>query len=532
MKKNQIKFFLFPFVLTLVLCSCRKEKTSWSSNWAAPLINDTLTLKNLVNDSTLSVNSNNFYEVDLTRTIANFKLPDIVKIPDTIINHDYHLSSGSINVTPGYNIVNQIEEHELEMQGVELKKIRVKEGKIILTVKNPLPTIVNFTVKLPGVTLNGVDFTENYSVAAANGASPGVQSSELDISGFWVDLQGENGNSFNVFQSQMIIQTDPNGPTVTLSASHIFKIEANFKGIKMDYARGYFGNKLLTDTITTTLDFLNIVESGNADLPETYLKFDISNGMKLNANAKITHVSNTNKSGNTVNLTSSNINSNILLNGATGSWGNISNANHTIEFTPLNSNLEQYLENLGSQHTIAYQIQLNPFGNTSGGWDEIFPDSKLQVKVHAELPLAIGADDLTLIDTFDIDLSNDGKNVDFESGMFVLDVTNAFPLEGELTLFLLDQNNQLMHTIYASDKIKSSVYGTAGNDGIMKLKSNLNIPFSEAVLNDLNLIKKVALKVKLNSPNAISNISEQVNIPANAFLSTKLKANLKIKTSL
>ena len=76
-------FTVFLFVLMLV--SCKKEATSWDTDWVVPIVNDTLSLKNLQNDSTFFVNGNSFYEVDLTRTLLNIGINEIVAIPDTFI---------------------------------------------------------------------------------------------------------------------------------------------------------------------------------------------------------------------------------------------------------------------------------------------------------------------------------------------------------------------------------------------------------------------------------------------------------------
>ncbi len=103
------------FVTGVLLSSCRKEKTSWESDWVVPLVRDTLSLTELENDSTLSVDGAYNYTVDLTRTLANIRLIDSLTIPDTTIVQDYVLAVSSITVPPGYTIVNQIEEHEINM---------------------------------------------------------------------------------------------------------------------------------------------------------------------------------------------------------------------------------------------------------------------------------------------------------------------------------------------------------------------------------------------------------------------------------
>ena len=49
-------------------------------------------------------------------------------------------------------------------------------------------------------------------------------------------------------------------------------------------------------------------------------------------------------------------------------------------------------------------FQINPGGNVSGGYDELFPNSRLKVNLKATMPLSIGVNDLIIKDTFDLKL--------------------------------------------------------------------------------------------------------------------------------
>ena len=75
-------FILLTF--TLLLSSCKKENTVWETDWSAPVINDSLSLNNLVNDSTLE-NVSGYYFVNLERTLLDRGVNDVLVIPDTTI---------------------------------------------------------------------------------------------------------------------------------------------------------------------------------------------------------------------------------------------------------------------------------------------------------------------------------------------------------------------------------------------------------------------------------------------------------------
>jgi hypothetical protein len=525
--------FLIPLLFTLLVVACKKEKTTWGSDWVVPLVNDTLDIKQLENDSTLGTTSNGFYTVDLSRTVLNIGLSDLLEVPDTSIVQDFVLAVPSINVPPGYTIVNEIEEHQINIPGAQLKRIRVSSGVIRVKVFNPVATICFFNVQLPGVTKNGQVFSQNYSVPAAIGGQPGIATAELDISGYTLDLTGVNGNLYNTLQSMMVITSDPAGGSILITNQQVFKVEAKFENIRMDYARGYFGQRSFTDTTNYVLNVLDVYESGALDIPGSFVQIEIENGIKISAKARITSVQNTNALGNTLALSSPQIGNDILIDQASGSWNTLTNSVTQLEFTPTNSNLEEYIENLGKDHQLGFGIYLNPWGNVSGGWDEVFPNSRLKVKVKAQLPLSLGMDDLTLRDTFNIDLKQDKNLTHVESGELVLNATNAFPFSGKLQLFFLGENGAVLHTVNPIEKVESSVYGVLDPiTGLKKKQSQVAIPLGISVINDLDLIKKVVVRVKLDTPDELTGNNVLQPIPAGAFMAVKLKANFRLKAVL
>ncbi|NCA21827.1 MAG: hypothetical protein EBS86_11915, partial [Crocinitomicaceae bacterium] len=204
-----------------------------------------------------------------------------------------------------------------------------------------------------------------------------------------------------------------------------------------------------------------------------------------------------------------------------------------LNFDENNSNIKNYLENLGSNQTIGYKLQLNPWGNTSGGNDEIFPFSKIKLKVKAQLPLALSTNGLTLKDTFDLNLEQDLSKTHVESGVISLNATNSFPLSCDAVLYLMDSTNVILHTVVANSQISSSLMGAIDNiDGLYKKKSKVDFILNEAALKDINKIKKVMVEASFNTPNPSNGINELQSIPLGAFLAVKLNVKLNTKIIL
>lgn len=530
-----MKYIVFSVSFLLILFSCKKEKTVWNSDWTAPIVNDTISLNKYVNDSTLAVSSSGYYEMDLHRSLIDISLASLVALPDTTITKDFSIAFSSFVVAPGTSFVNSVEENSMNVPAVELKKARLNKGYIDIKLQNPVAAKVIFTIKLPGVTKDGIDFEQSYTAPSGSMSSPGIVEGTVDLSGYFMDLTGVSGGSFNKLQSSFTVKTDAGGPTVTMTNSDVTKISATLRDIKIDYARGYFGNRIISDTTETTIDILSKITSGLIDLSSTNLNFTISNGFKIPAKATLTVISNENSSGSIVPLTVTpssifQFGEPFNIDPATGDWTTIANSVKTINFNGLNSNIESYLENLGAKQKIGYSIQLNPWGNTSGGWNEIFPNSHLKVSIDASMPLLIGADGLTIRDTFDFSVKQNTEKTHVVSGELILKATNAFPMSGKISLNLLDVSGKIIATVDGSEILQSSLYGgTSSGSGVQTCLSEIHFLLSAETLSKLETIKKVSIMAEFNTPNPSSGLSEQVLIPEGAFLGVKLKGAFKLE---
>ena len=258
MKKTIVLCFLIGLV------SCKKEETAWNIDVEAPLLHDTLSLKNWVNDSTLT-ETNGEIEIDVTRTLLDIGLSELIKIPDTSVTQLFSPIITLNNIPPGTTFVNAVEEHSVDLDDIQLKNIRVFDGRVKVKVYNPLGTKVLFKVQMPGVTQNGVMFEQNYSVEPGSVANPTVKEEWLELSNYQIDLRGVSGLEYNILQTKLSLTTDPNGVPVSISSAYDFKFEASLTDIKVDYAKGYFGSKVFSDVADFNIDFLSKITEGTLD---------------------------------------------------------------------------------------------------------------------------------------------------------------------------------------------------------------------------------------------------------------------------
>lgn len=487
------------------------------------MINDTLSLSNLVNDSTLTETGGG-YVVDLKRSLFNVDINDLLTIPDTTISANYTISFAFINVPPNYDFVNQSEEYALDLEGVELREVVLKNGYIDVKVSNPAGTKAFFNVKLPGASLAGTSLDETIIAPAGSNTDPGVVTSSFDLKGYKLDLTGIAGSVRNSLRTDVKVTSDPDGPTVQMTNGDITKVDVTLRDVEVEYAKGYFGDRVFSDTTSLPLDVFNMIESGTVDLPQSTVKFEIENGVKVGASGLLTKVNNTNNAGSTVDLTHPQIGNTFFVDPALGSWDNLAPSSKIIEFNAGNSNIESYLENLGNTHEVGYKIQLNPWGNVSGGTDEIFLQSRLKVNLLANMPLAIGMDNLSVIDTFAFSLDQDPNKTHVTKGELLLKTSNAFPFSAGIELILLDEQMNPLHTVAGTSPINSAQFGALNPSlNLMVADSDLKFVLSEAVLEDISKVAHIMVRAVFNTTNATTGLSEQMSIPAGAFLAVKLR---------
>jgi hypothetical protein len=519
---RKILFILLTF--TVLLSSCKKENTVWETDWSAPIIDDTLSLANWVNDSTLS-EVGGFYALDMRRTLIDRNVNDFLAIPDTVIKKTFGISFAFISVPPNYTFFSDESENDMGFDDVELKQIIAGEGFLDIVVKNPIGTKASFTITLVGVKKDGVEFSQTILADAGTIANPGIVSKTLDLSGYSFDLTGVNGNKRNILTSRVTVTSDPAGPVVTVTNADIVKVDVGLRGMTIDYARGYFGNRIVSDTTDFQLDIMKLVQSGTIDLPASTIKFKIENGIKVGATGFISMLRSENSAGNIVNLAHPQVGTAFNMSPATGGWnGTLTPSVKEIIFNSINSNMEAMFENLGSKYTAGYKIEMNPWGNISSGSDEIYPDSRLKVKVEALMPLAMGANALVIRDTFAVDLSQTSENVRVTKGELMLKAKNAFPISADVKLVLLDANKVPLHTILGTDKINSAEYGAIDPSSGLKVKtSDIKFDLSNAVVADLDNVKYIIVQSQFDTPNASTGVNEQFQIPVGAFLGVKLR---------
>lgn len=527
-----MKIIYFLLFISIAFSSCRKNKASWDADYVIPLINDSLSLGNYVNDSTLGIDNANHYQMNLKRELFRFDLNSELNIPDTTVVSNFS-SPLSINVPPGVAIINDAQEKDFAIDNVELSEVYLQNGQIKVVVYNPYSTKIFCDVVLPTTKKNGMVVTDQLIVEAGSIANPTVGTKTIDISYCTMDLKGVLGNSFNKMAYQISIKSDPTGVAVTTTPSHITQVETKIQNLKIMYAKGYFGNVVQSDTVVVDVEALRKWVGGSIDIDEVDLELSLTNSIKAMGRINIKEISTSKDNGLTTVLSSGQINVPQNINSATGAWSTLTASSHHFLFNSNNSNIEEFLENAGPTITVIYDFELNPLGNITSSTNEIFPQSEVKLDLNLDMPLNIGLSDFNLRDTLLVNLSSYQSQLDRAiRAKITANVENGFPIVASVDLVVLDAFNVPVLTISNGNEVMSASNGIPNAQGVPTTKSELFWDLSKEDLMKLKTGKKIVINGLFNTTDPVGNQGTPVQIMENSFFGAKILLNLTYQNQL
>lgn len=499
--KSNIYYKVFLVCLSVVLIfSCKREgPTTWDSDVFVPIAQGRITLQDIVPDSVISYDENCLWHLILSEELTDFDLDSLVQIPDTTIKRGFvvPIVGGPFVIPAGQLIIDEAENNLLNIRDVELREVILESGFMEYSIKSYIDGYLLCNYNIPGVTLNGIGTSIITTTEPSIGDVPFIQNGVIDLSEHNIDLTGETGFMFNRIFTHLTIAPAANAPTPTsVSGSDSVVVELKFVNAVVRYARGYFGYHEYE--LDKSIDFTDQVNfpTGSLNLDQALMKLKITNSVGADAQIQFTSLSNLNSStGESVVLNFSPLYQPINVTRAFDNGGNIQPTIVEYVMDQDNSNIDVFIENLPDFFVMEADITVNPLGNVTDGNDFIYTDDPLKATLDLDIPLTIGAQNLTFTDTLSIsealDLSADGH--------LQLYVNNAFPFSAMCDLFLIDHDGLLVDAIMSYGIIKSAV--ETNTPGItIPVESLIDMPIDDYLIDHFNPDNRVLIRVRFDTP--------------------------------
>ena len=409
-------------------------------------------------------------------------------------------------IFPEQQLTETFKEHTFDLNGPQIEEVGIKEGTVSINVLSTLPN-GKMIYNIPSLKKNGAEFTSG-DIIIPEATNTNLTSFDFNFEGFVLDLTGEEGrlggDTVNTIYTESYTFIDYTGTLETINHTDSFYSFIDFD-LTPEYAKGYMGQ----DTIEiksqeNNLDIFNNINATNIELEEVKIKLKIENYIGADFQIELIELRGKNDNTNSeVNL----INNEIL------NINRASLSNNSLPIEKTTSELlipaEELINILPDKITSSANIYLNPNG-PSVLKDFFYPEYSIEACMSIEIPLSLIAENLTFTDTTEVNLPNsDEYNIE----KVYLQIDNGLPLEANLKLILLDENNIVIDTLLNNEKI---IAGQVNEDNIVTNISSTTISID---YDDFQNIKKMI---------SISSFTTQ---PTNHFINIYSHYNLGITLS-
>ncbi|MBL4706709.1 MAG: hypothetical protein JKY54_19420, partial [Flavobacteriales bacterium] len=368
---GKMRRLLCCLIIILALASCKKEATTWTSEFASPIAYTTLDIGNIIGDTNLIVNPDSTVNLLIEREIYRLRVDSLFQTPDTTISEIHKITSPiTLTVSPGFTFLSEPEETTYNIPGAELKYFMLKSGRLNYEILSYVDGPTIDSIIITSATKAGVTFSQDLHIAASDGVTPVIVTGSVDLTDYEFDLTGSDGLKYNTLLSKVSATLDPSyGSTVSISQADSIRINITFEDIVPKRALGYFGNDFIDVPLdSVAIPFMDRIVAGTIDLDQISLDLIITDGLGVDKQIIISQINSISSAG-SVGLVHSSIGSSINLTRPSKSGWIVSPEYRTESFTNASSNLDAFIENLPNEISYALQFQINPLGDVNNHGD-------------------------------------------------------------------------------------------------------------------------------------------------------------------
>ena len=445
--------------------------------------------------------------------------PVLINYNDAVITTITISDIGITNATaifPEQQLTETLKEHSFDMGGAQIKELGIKSGTVTIYVLSTLPN-GKMIYNIPSLKKNGISFTSG-EMLIPEATDTYLTAFKFDFQGYVLDLTGQDGrlggDTINTIYTEAYTFIDSTGKLETINYTDSFYSYVEFD-VTAEYAKGYLGQ----DTIkfgpeTKEITLFNKINADIFNLNKADLKIQFDNFIGADAAIQINDFSTSNS--NTTVLAGIDQNGNSII----GYNFSIDRATLSGNGLPINQSTteiiidaDEMLEILPNRINTQATFYINPNGQASTD-DFLYPEYPIKTSISIEIPLSFIAKNLTLIDTTEINISN---QEDLEIDQLFITIKNGLPLDANLKLVLLDNKNLVIDTLLTGTTI------LAASTDVNNLVNQINTTSIQMDYTNFNNVKKLISIASFNS----NPINEFISIYSDYKLDVTLSAEFK-----
>jgi hypothetical protein len=527
--------FALIFLLCVGLFSCYKDRFAlnkletggtWSPDMAAPLINSTLTLKDILDDydhDNLFVTSGTgFLTLVYTNNVFSQKAEDILVINDQNMNTSFQFSvTGTLPV--GLDVTAPVYQTSYSFvmpNNAIIDELDLKSGSFNFSITSPdLNCDATVQVNIPSATLGGTPFNQAiYFTAGSTAVQP------LSLAGYKILLDNTGGN-VNRLNINYTVTLHGNGSTN--NSPYNINMGESFNNLKFSKILGDFKQipfVLSEDTIAIRIFSKNIHGMIDFADPKVHMIAYNSFGMPIRININSFKATSGWNSPYEVTLTGTGIPSPWNIN-APSVIGQVIQTQFDLDRN--NSNIWDAIAISPQKFLADFSGLSNPAGGISSNF--ALDTSRLKVDAQIEIPLYGKAWDFVLGDTNELDLGDNLDKVEFMT--FRIHTLNGFPVEAIQQMIFLDSLNHPIDSLLTPEQQTMTPAPTNGSPDYRVTSPVMKVTETTLYKDRITLLqncKKMFIRTKLMTTNyASSPVKFYSDYNVNVRIAVRVKFNIE-----
>lgn len=429
---------------------------NWQPDWALPILNSNLTLKNIVQSNTsVTEDAEGVYSLHYSGDLFEAKAADYIKIPNQNYNTPNIVQTVTIPTASFLGSVSQTTSNNFtytDASGAQLAYLNMKSGNVSVTLNSTFKQNVTATITFPKALKGGtpLQLTTNINWPSTSSTV------SVDLAGYNFDFTngtGASGGTKNYLPYTISFTINGTGESL-LAGDHI-----NANIVMTDIQYSFIGGFLGAYNIPIPADTIDVAVfdntlSANIFIRNPKINLAFKNSFGMNVAAKFDNLFGLTNTGVKVNMALSPIN----VAGATVAGQSVV-SKYTIDST--NSTVQNLFNPAPNQVIYNGSVMVNG-GGTGAVYNFVTDTSSIALTAAAELPAWFNIINFSLQDTTKLLLPEDTSVL--QKAEFKMLMDNAFPLYGRIQLYFVDENYNVLDSLVptAADIIAQAPVDAAG----------------------------------------------------------------------
>ena len=368
-----------------------------------------------------------------------------------------------------------------------ITRFRVESGQLRIRAFSTIQDTIEFSYTLPTAIKDGLPVSVQERLIPDTVADTAGANIVFELEDYYIDLT-INGDSINLFPYHLTGDLLYSGVKQTMDLSDSIDVFYGLFQIKPSYIEGYLGKQTFDFIDSLSLDFFDAIQSGTISLEDPKVTLTILNSIGVDGEMMINGLNAYNsRTGQNVSLNGTYVNSPIEVLGP-----RLPNIGQTLttqlDLNSGNSNIADLLSLLPDKIDFDMAVEVNKYGNPALRDNFATSASRISAFLDMEVPLYGVADEITLQDTVQMDISETTFPDGILGGQLNLVVSNDFPFEAGVQMHFRDAAGNVIDSLF-TDGAQIVPAGQVDQNGIVQVsgESTLSAGFDRDRLDQIRL---------------------------------------------